>query len=325
MTAVITGKDAISLSILKSLSKGVRVSEIAEMFPVSLDQAKRLSRYNKLLQDASKQLSLDEYERVKLLGIKVLPLAKLFKKKDWEAVSEILSVVTDETTRDELSLLVKGLEDKRDWIRNLKEDSSIQIQQLRELEADLIQKEKKLRGAGKREELTTIRKRIKEVHNEIKIIDSIMKQEYNKSVNITKLSLDELKERKELQRKASSWLYKRGYVVTTDWVLPNGVKTALAAYDEYGKIVIVEIIVSQFQISNIRVWDSYLNCCDELLLLPSTNELYADVFDNAEYNRFGLLQDTEDISVIRNDSLKHLIPNRNELLHGIVRTLSKGR
>jgi hypothetical protein len=325
MTTIITGKDATSLRVLASLSKGTRVSEIAEMYSISLDQAKRLSRYNRILQDAAEQLSLDDYERVTLLGIKILPLAKLFKRKDWEAISEILSVVTDETTRDELSLLVKGLEDKRDWLRNLKEDSSIQIQQLRELEADLIQKDKRLKSSGKREESASIRKRIKEVHNEIKLIDSIMKQEYNKSINITKLSLDELKEHKELQRKASSWLYKRGYVVTTDWVLPNGVKTALAAYDEYGKVVIVEIIVSRFQISNIRVWDSYLNCCDELLLLPSTNELYADVFDNAEYNRFGLLQDTEGISVVRNDSLKHLIPNRNELLHGIARTLSKGR
>src|SRR5690606_2748099 len=114
MKATITGLDSISKHILAALDKGgLRVSEIPEHYPVSLDQAKRLSRFKKMLELAKDNLDEELYNRLQSLGIKSLPLSSLFKKLDWTGLAEILSVVTDETTREELHLLINGLDEKR--------------------------------------------------------------------------------------------------------------------------------------------------------------------------------------------------------------------
>jgi|HigsolmetaGSP11D_1036233.scaffolds.fasta_scaffold118231_1 hypothetical protein len=42
----ITGKSELSLKTLEAINKGTKIKEIPKKFPVSLDQAKRLSRYN---------------------------------------------------------------------------------------------------------------------------------------------------------------------------------------------------------------------------------------------------------------------------------------
>jgi hypothetical protein len=318
MGVVITGKDSISMAIMKELESGISVSEIPYKYPVSLDQSKRLSRYKSLLTDAQKYLSNEDYERVKLLGMKILPAAKFFRKKDWEAVSEVLSVVTDNTTRDELDLIVRGLKEKRDWIRNIKEDASFEIMQLKELQEDLLKEEKRIKEIGKMKELLFIRNRIREVENEISLIDRMMKEKYIKATEKIKLSVEELKERKALQKTVSSWLYKRGYVVAHDWKLPIGSTVSIGGYSEYGEIVIVEIIVSRIQLLNKRVWERFSNYCDELLLLP-TKQMY--LFGENDLNEYGILN--MNMSIESPDNSIHKIENREELLFSLARTLSK--
>lgn len=53
----VTGRDKTSLLILDALNKGTKVKDIPFKFPVSLNQAKRLSRYNNMLNAAAKHLS----------------------------------------------------------------------------------------------------------------------------------------------------------------------------------------------------------------------------------------------------------------------------
>jgi hypothetical protein len=66
----ITGTDDVSLKILESLRSGVKLKDIPSMFPVSLDQAKRLSRYSNLLEKANTHLHTSEVEKIQMIGIK---------------------------------------------------------------------------------------------------------------------------------------------------------------------------------------------------------------------------------------------------------------
>ena len=144
MKATITGTDTLSKRILLALESGLRVSEVPEHYPVSLDQVKRLSRFKKMLEAAKENLEEEYYERLSLLGIKSLPLSHLFKQSDWGGIAEILSVVTDETTREEIQLLINSLSEKRERIREFKENADLILVQLEDMDKALRIKEKEL-------------------------------------------------------------------------------------------------------------------------------------------------------------------------------------
>jgi DNA repair protein MmcB-like len=144
MNATITGSDPLSKRIMLDLDAGLKVSQVPEHYPVSLDQTKRLSRFNKMLSLAKDHLDEDLYNRLQQLGIKSLPLSHLFRQDDWGGVVEILSVVTDETTRDELQLLINALNEKRERILEFKEKADLSLSQLEKAEQSLQIKEKEL-------------------------------------------------------------------------------------------------------------------------------------------------------------------------------------
>lgn len=144
MNLSITGIDDLSQKILEELHKGVRVSEIPTIFPVSIDQAKRLSRYNTMLNLAKDNLEEAYYERLHTLGLKALPLSNMFKKSEWIGIKDILGVVTNETTRDELQLLVRGSREKQKRIQEFKEQADILLKELESNKAIVIEKEKEI-------------------------------------------------------------------------------------------------------------------------------------------------------------------------------------
>jgi len=144
MKATITGSNDLSKRILIDLNSGIKVSQIPDLYPISLDQAKRLSRLNKMLNLATEHLDEDLYNRLKQLGIKSLPLSRLFRQYDWGGITEILSVVTDETTRDELQLLINALDEKRERIKEFKEKADLGLQEIEKAEQSLQVKEKEL-------------------------------------------------------------------------------------------------------------------------------------------------------------------------------------
>ncbi len=143
MKATITGNDSLSKRILLDLSNGVKVSEIPKLYPVSLDQVKKLSQFKKILDLTKKNLE-EYYSRMHLLGIKSLPLTPLFRQSDWGGLAEILSVVTDKTRRNELQLLMTSLKEKRRKIYEFKEEVDLSLSKLEAIEKSLKIKEKEL-------------------------------------------------------------------------------------------------------------------------------------------------------------------------------------
>ncbi len=144
MHATITGNDELSKRILIDLNTGLRVSGIPDHYPVSLDQAKKLSRLNKMLNLANEHLDEDLFHRLKRLGIKSLPLSRLFRQQDWGGINEILSAVTDDTTREELQLLIDALSEKRERIQVFKEKADLSFSELEKTDESLQGKENEL-------------------------------------------------------------------------------------------------------------------------------------------------------------------------------------
>lgn len=135
----ITGNDELSLKILDALEAGAKPKNIPSMFSVSLDQAKRLSRYLNYLQKARAHLHESEVKKIQMLGLKTLYLSPLFKQKDWEGLSEILSVVSEKTKRDELPILIVALQEKRRRIAEFKRDATERLNILESREKELLQ------------------------------------------------------------------------------------------------------------------------------------------------------------------------------------------
>lgn len=145
MKAVVTGMDPLSRRIINDLKRGMRVKEVPELYPVTLDQAKKLSSYRNMLEQASFQLSEEAARRIELLGLKALLLGPFFRRNDWEGLSEIAAAITEETQRDELKLLIAGLKEKRERIRVFKEDRFDEISTLERKEKELLHEKQNLR------------------------------------------------------------------------------------------------------------------------------------------------------------------------------------
>lgn len=127
---MITGKDAVSLMVLKELQKGTHVKEAAEANNISIDQAKRLSRYKKILEQADQNLSPMSFLKIQSQGLKILFLAELFKMQDWSGLEEVLAAVDDNTTRDGLKDLIRGLQEKRERTVQFQEEAHNQLSRL---------------------------------------------------------------------------------------------------------------------------------------------------------------------------------------------------
>ena len=124
---LLTGTDPLSLEILDSLSDGMKVKDIPNSFGVSLDQAKRLSRYHRILRQVKAFFNDSQYERCKELGFKLLLLAPLFKVEDWEGIGDLLTVITRETTTERIKALLMALEEKRERIKEFEIEVKIRL------------------------------------------------------------------------------------------------------------------------------------------------------------------------------------------------------
>lgn len=137
IVATITGTDELSLQILESFEVGIKVKDIPIQFNVSIDQAKRLSRYYKMLQQSKENLSASAYKKVKGIGLKVLHLAPLFKDQDWEGLTEVLSAITEATKRDELPVLIEALQEKRKRIDDFQQEIDNKLSALQRKEKEI--------------------------------------------------------------------------------------------------------------------------------------------------------------------------------------------
>ena len=137
----ITGTDDISIAVINALNGGTKVKDIPTLFPLSLDNAKRLSRYKNFLEKSKDHLSVAALEKIKHIGLKVLHLAPLFKEEDWEGLTEILSSINEHTKRDELPLLIEALNEKRKRIADFERDVNRKLDYLKQREKELLKLE----------------------------------------------------------------------------------------------------------------------------------------------------------------------------------------
>lgn len=136
--ATLTGNDTLSIEIIDRLGKGVKVQDIPLQYGVSLDQAKRLSRFNNMLNSSKGHISELSHGRLKTLGLKSIVLSPIFKTRDWEGLEEILSIVTNNTTRGELTSLLPALTKKRERIETFHSEVEQQLSLL-EKQKELLQ------------------------------------------------------------------------------------------------------------------------------------------------------------------------------------------
>jgi len=307
MKATITGNDSLSKRILVDLKSGLRVSEVPERYPVSLDQAKRLSRLRRMLELAAENMEKEHYDRLEALGLKSLPLSPFIKKQDWAGLLELLAAVTEETTRDELQLLINGLEEKRRRITELKENTDLQLSELEKAVHALSKKEQAVLQAKKGssdKQLKDIRKKRLAIQAKI---SSIKNQAIRTYLEVAEapdfLSAIHLKQHKHLQQKALEWLFKRGFVAVPDFPLPNGKKAEIFGFNE-SQMAIIDIKVSKGDLLTDQTWKECLSYChDFYFFIPA--ELIELSEEKMDGTGCGILVDSEEgMRMLRPDTRK---------------------
>ena len=73
-----------------------------------------------------------------MIGLKVLYLASLFKEEDWEGLTDILSSISKNTKRDDLPLLIKALQEKRERVAAFKQEVEMKLAFLQHREQELL-------------------------------------------------------------------------------------------------------------------------------------------------------------------------------------------
>jgi predicted transcriptional regulator len=119
------------------------------MFHVSLDQAKRLSRYSNLLEKEITHLHTSEVEKIQMIGIKTLYLSSSFKQEDWEGLTEILSSINEYTKRDEYPLFIQALQEKSNLINDFQQEIERKLKYLNQREQELQQVEENMNETKK--------------------------------------------------------------------------------------------------------------------------------------------------------------------------------
>ncbi|MED1865808.1 MmcB family DNA repair protein [Fictibacillus nanhaiensis] len=115
--SIINGIDPVSQNIINELNNGVKVKELPLKYEVSLDQAKKLSRLNNLLNAAKQELTDTSYKMCVSLGMKSLILVPLTKNNEWLGIEEILNSIDETITREELKRNVQALLHKNERIK----------------------------------------------------------------------------------------------------------------------------------------------------------------------------------------------------------------
>lgn len=157
---MINGLDEISQKCLDALASGLGPKELTAKYPVSLDQAKRLSRLNKLYNLAEPHLTPELFMKLKTLGQKVLMWSKVFKNQDWESLAELITATDTDTKRDTYQYMVQAVAEKRQRVEDIANNYQMLLDQLQQKE-DEINKAKK----EHQEYLTQVKKFINEIEN----------------------------------------------------------------------------------------------------------------------------------------------------------------
>lgn len=143
---MITGNDPTSIEVLKKLDmKSIRLKDIPAEYGLSIDQAKRLSRYGKMVRLANEHLSVGAVANAKALGFKIMVLSNLFKMEDWEGLDDILSACEPTTTRETIKSLIDALASKRRRVEEYKFTTERKLNEIEHKKALLEERSEKLK------------------------------------------------------------------------------------------------------------------------------------------------------------------------------------
>lgn len=141
---IVTGNDELSSEIIAALET-MKVKDIPDNFKVTLDQAKRLSRYRNILMKSKDHLEIDTYEKMRKMDFKIFVLNDLFKAEDWSGIAEIINSVPESVSKDTLKKMILALEEKRERIKEFQEEYKHQMTFLKRREEEAKKEEEQLK------------------------------------------------------------------------------------------------------------------------------------------------------------------------------------
>jgi len=459
---MITGNDEVSVKVLAALQNGAKVKELPAIFDISLDQAKRLSRYVNMLQTAQDSLSIQSIERLQAIGLKALFLASLFKERDWDGLNEVLAVTDASTKRDELPRLIDALQEKRQRVQELREEVAMRKKQLERIEEqrqvvmdslekiqakmkkgleaiknyDAVTQEFLLEHVGvhevydyqkmelketyilikrldslfqaklKKEKIISysdmhyvhrilsmdrfevayqerrknkragllwnpdieykraqkennyfphnisetgryknghslvsskVKEQIKEIQSELAALDQ-QKKDMEKEIRLLEkehvqsfieaaqrptLSETEVRLHQRLQNEAGKWLYSRGYAVVFEFTLPNNRRVDVAAINEDGNVIFIEVKASRAGYQADQKWREYLPYCHQFYFLGQFVDVKHD-WDRLGREKVGFLfHRKKKIEVLTDCPSGHEPEHAMDMMFPILRAASK--
>lgn len=133
---MITGTDPKSIQALEILQQGGNLAALMNL-GLSRDQAKKLSRLNKMRQASRQHLSDRLYQKLCDLGLKALVLHSLVREEDWNGLSEILESIDSSIKRSDLAKMPAALEEKRNRIKEMVKEVGRRLSHLEEMEKQI--------------------------------------------------------------------------------------------------------------------------------------------------------------------------------------------
>lgn len=139
---MITGTDEKSIKAIELLNNGKTIQYIVNELNISLDQAKKLSRFY-IMQTQLNELPESCTSKFKSLGLKALVLSPLFKGKDIKGIQELLESIPLNIKRSDLEKMPIALKEKREHLEIVKKRISNDVEELnikeQQIEAKLIE------------------------------------------------------------------------------------------------------------------------------------------------------------------------------------------
>lgn len=159
------GTDTFSEMLIIESQKGVKPKGLVERHHITIDQAKRISRYANYLVKVEGEISVSAFEKMKSLGLKSLVFAPLIKESDFKGLEEVLQASFPTMKRDTLATLIKALGEKRERIEQFEKEVSSKLSWLERKEKDLSDKEN---------EIDKLQKKILKQYSFIKKYDKVV-------------------------------------------------------------------------------------------------------------------------------------------------------
>lgn len=141
--SMITGKDAVSLQVMESFQKQMKLNDIAVQFNLSIDQVKRLKRYFNYNEWIKEEIGEQSAEQFAALGLKSLVLSRFVNKEGIEVLLDILPLTSAGTKRDELLTYVRLYEEKQNRVQEFQQ---IHEKYLAETEKQVVELNKQMKG-----------------------------------------------------------------------------------------------------------------------------------------------------------------------------------